>query len=155
MFNLKNNTIIGNPKGYLFKAPRADRPNRRERFWYVQCNGCGTKRYLRKSDILKDTYCRRCAGVISATGGSAIEDQVAAELKKRHVKFERHFPLLDVGYNIDFYLPDYNVFIEVIGYWHKRTKYIKDKVLQSKYAVFFVTKLSDIEKIFKGKYHEN
>lgn len=154
-FQLYNNRLVSE-KGVLMPAPRSDRPDRKERFWLVKCNFCGETRWLRKTDVLKDAPCRSCSAVINTTTTSMLEEEVASVLTEHKVEFVRHVPIIeeDVKYNVDFYIPLHNLYIEVVGYWHRQTKLVKDKVLQSKLYIWFISTISELKSKLKELVNE-
>jgi len=134
---LKNNQILKGP--ILMPAPRFDRPNRQESFYTVKCLACGRTRNLRMADLRKDQLCRHCAGIKSSTKTSNLEDVVIALLQQHQIKFEQHVPLYRIGTSVDFYLPEHDVFLECIGYWHTETKSGVDTKLKAAVNIKLVT----------------
>jgi len=134
---LKNNQVLEGP--ILLPAPRYDRPNRQESFYTVKCLACGRTRNLRMSDLKKDQLCRHCAGIKTSTRTSTLEEAVIDLLNKYDITFEQHVPLYRIGTSVDFYLPEYNVFLECIGYWHKETKSGVDIKLKAAVNIRLVT----------------
>lgn len=151
-FSLKNNTIIGNKNGVLLPAPRKNRPNKKERHWLVRCNFCNESRWLKMYDLKKDVPCRACSATISSSTSSELEDSIANFMSDMGIEYERHVPLIteEVRYNVDFFLPMYDLYVEVVGYWHTVSKYIKDHVLRKLYNVVFVETLDEVREVLSA-----
>jgi hypothetical protein len=112
--------IIGD--GDLALAPRTDRPTRRETKYLVTCPACGQGRWLNGHDARKGNLCRKCAAIRSTTVSSKFEDAVAAYFESNGYVVKRHIPIFDKGLNVDMYIPFGNIYVEVVGYWHKQKK---------------------------------
>jgi len=146
---LQNNKVIDK---CIVPAPRRNRPDKKETRYVVMCCGCKKLRLLSLSDLKKDTFCRTCASVLASKITSTWEDEVSAYLRSKGISYEQHYPILELGSNVDFFLPDYNWFIEVRGYWHLNhpRRQVHDEVLASNLPVLFIDnldQLKDIERV--------
>ena len=89
----------------------------------VRCKKCGnifvvkTLGYLSKDDITD--RCRICHPIVNITGPTKMEDEMSEFLDAIGVKYYRNYRGLIPPLEVDFYLPEYNIAIEMDGlYWH-------------------------------------
>lgn len=141
----------------LKPAPRKNRPRQRETYYRVTCD-CGNVRELRKADALRATMCRTCQRRLAGKAGykAAVQKHGPDGLLDRVAAFHRDHPtrperivrdwLDEAGvsyqaqvifknrtfrYIVDFVVEDRAV--EVVGYWHRRRKGIKDESLRCRW----------------------
>lgn len=108
-----------NNLSYLFN--KEDVPNAVDEKFCVFCVKCGSTLYMNRRQIVKDIRCQVCE--VSASSG---EKSIINILSKNKIKFIKEYyfknPLLEGnGQRMDFYVPDYNVFIEYQGEQHYNT----------------------------------
>jgi len=141
----------------LKPAPRKNRPQQRETFYRVTCD-CGSVRELRKADAIRATMCRTCQHKLAGKAGykAAVQKHGPDGLLDKVAAFHRDHPtrperivrdwLIAAGithetqvvfkhrtfrYIVDFVVADRAV--EVVGYWHRRRKGIKDETLRCRW----------------------
>ena len=108
-----------NNLSYLFN--KEDVPNVVDEKFGVFCIKCGSTLYMNRRQIVNDIRCQVCE--VSASFG---EKSIINVLSKNKIKFIKEYyfknPLLEGnGQRMDFYIPDYNVFIEYQGEQHYNT----------------------------------
>lgn len=86
------------------------------------------------------------------------ERDIAMELERRNVKWERCKPIpyiiddIDKHYTPDFYLPEYNVYLEVKGYWWGNDKEKMDAVVkQHTDKRFVIVEKTEYRRILGGE----